>query len=81
MTFIVFLWTYFPFREAIARLDVFKFWNRSLFAQSDLVLGLVETFKSGPGKVTLLVRASSRYAKAAGSIPNQGTYKNQPKNV
>ena len=32
----------------------------------------------GPGWVCQLVRASSRYAKVSGSIPGQGTYKNQP---
>ena len=32
----------------------------------------------GPGWVALLVRALSRYAKVAGSIPSRGTYKNQP---
>ena len=31
--------------------------------------------------IAQLVRASSRYAKAAGSIPSQGTYKNQPMNA
>ena len=32
----------------------------------------------GPGWVAQLVRTSSRYAKAVGLIPGQGTYKNQP---
>ena len=35
---------------------------------------------SGPGQVAHLVRASSLYAKVAGSIPSQGTDKNQPMN-
>ena len=37
--------------------------------------------KDGPGQVAHLVTASSWYAKFAGSIPGQGTYKNQPMNV
>ena len=35
----------------------------------------------GPDQVAPLVRASSEYAKFAGSIPSQGTYKNQPMNA
>ena len=34
--------------------------------------------KKCPGHIAQLVRASSRYTKVAGSIPGQGTYKNQP---
>ena len=34
-----------------------------------------------PGQVAQLVRALSWYAKVAGSIPGQGTYKNQPMNA
>ena len=34
-----------------------------------------------PSQVAPLVRASSQYAKFAGSIPCQGTYKNQPVNA
>ena len=37
--------------------------------------------KGSPGWVARLVRASSRYAKVVGSIPCQGTYKNQPMNA
>ena len=34
-----------------------------------------------PGRIVPLVRASSQYAKAVGSIPGQDTYENQPKNA
>ena len=34
-----------------------------------------------PGWVGQLIRALPQYAKVAGSIPGQGTYKNQPMNV
>ena len=34
-----------------------------------------------PGQVVQLVRASSQCAKAVGSIPSQGTYKNQAINA
>lgn len=37
-----------------------------------------ETKARGPGWVSQLVRASSRYTKVAGSIPSRGTCKNQP---
>ena len=37
--------------------------------------------KAGPGRVDQLVRASSKYAKDAGSVSGQGTYKKQPMNV
>ena len=33
---------------------------------------------AGPGQVAQLIRALSWYAKVAGSIPGQGTFKNQP---
>ena len=35
----------------------------------------------GPGQVAHLVRALSPYAKVVGSIPSQGSYKNQPMNA
>ena len=35
----------------------------------------------GPGQVAQLARVLPRYAKVAGSIPSQGTYKNQPTNA
>ena len=35
----------------------------------------------GPGRVAQLVRAVSWYPKVVGSIPRQGTYKNQPMNA
>lgn len=41
----------------------------------------LKVVSSGPGWVTEAVRALSQYAKAAGSIPGQGTYKNQPLDV
>ena len=34
-----------------------------------------------PGWVAQSVRASSQYAKVAGSIPGQGTYESQPTNA
>ena len=37
--------------------------------------------KPCPGRVALLVRALSQYAKVVGSIPGQGTHKNQPVNA
>ena len=37
--------------------------------------------QSRPGRVGLLVRTWSRYTKVVGSIPGQGTYKNQPMNA
>ena len=36
---------------------------------------------AAPGWVAQQVRESSWYTKVAGSIPNQGTYKNQPTNL
>ena len=36
---------------------------------------------SGSDWVAHLVRASSQYAKAAGSVPGQGIYKNQQMNA
>ena len=35
----------------------------------------------GPGQVAQFVRESSRYSNIVGSIPHQGTYKNQPINA
>ena len=37
--------------------------------------------KSGPDGAAQLVRMWSQYTKVAGSIPGQGTYKNQPMNA
>ena len=34
--------------------------------------------QASPGQIAQSVGASSRYAKAAGLIPGQDTYKNQP---
>ena len=45
---------------------------------------LVDSIKTpfpGPSWVTQLVRALSGYAKVAGFIHGQGTYKNQPKSA
>ena len=41
---------------------------------------ILKARKGCPGRVAQLVGASSLYAKVAGSVPTQGTYKNQPKN-
>ena len=46
-----------------------------------LVVPKINTYWLGPGQVAQLVRALSGYAKVAGSIPGQGTYKNQPMNA
>ena len=62
-------------------------WVQSLFCSEPFGVkschtGLGNGFKTkgcdGPGQVAQLVRASSPYAKVAGSIPGQDTYKNQP---
>ena len=45
------------------------------------VFGLIKTCDSGPGQVAQLVKASSPNSKVAGSIPGQGTYKEQPLNA
>ena len=37
----------------------------------------LERAKMSPGLVAQLLRASSQYTKDEGSIPGQGTYKNQ----
>ena len=37
--------------------------------------------EQGPGWVARLVRALSQHAKVAGSVPSQGTYKNQARNA
>ena len=42
-----------------------------------ILIGFWKLFLS-PGWVAQLVRASSQYTKVKGSIPRQGTYKNQP---
>ena len=47
---------------------------------SDWVFSTENTYL-GPGWIAQLVRASLRYAKVAGSIPGQDTYKNQPMNA
>ena len=44
-------------------------------------LEAIKNKETGPGQVAQLVRATSWYAKVAGSIPGQGTYKNQPTNA
>ena len=38
----------------------------------------IKMVKVGPGPVVQLVRVSSQYTKVAGSIPTQGTHRNQP---
>ena len=40
-----------------------------------------EKERFGPGLVAQLVRVPAQYAKVAGSIPGQGTNKNQPMNT
>ena len=39
------------------------------------------SLEEGSGWVVQWIRVSSQYAKAVGSIPGEGTYKNQPTNV
>ena len=46
-----------------------------------LPLSLSLKKKKSLGPVAQLVRVLSRYTKVVGSIPNKGTYKNQPMNV
>ena len=53
-----------------------KPWKMCNFALRILKIGHIH-----PGWIAQLVRASSRYAKVADSVPGQGTYKNQPMNA
>ena len=41
----------------------------------------IETVTESPGQVAQLVGASPWYTKVEGSIPGQGTYKNEPMNA
>ena len=51
--------------------------NGPLMSQLDIV----KVRNDGPGLVAQLVRAPFWYVKVVGSIPGQGTYKNQPMNA
>lgn len=41
-------------------------------------MGAIENTQRGRGRAAQLVKASSGYTRLAGSIPGQGTHKNQP---
>ena len=45
--------------------------------QYEIDVGII-LLRQSPGQVAQLVRASSQNTKVEGSIPGQGTYKNQP---
>ena len=53
--------------------------NKQIPNKAQLVrLWLIKNDSHGPGRVAQLGRVSSQHAKVAGSIPGQGTDKNQP---
>ena len=54
--------------------------DRQREPKMEIPLFLKPNLKS-PGKISQLVRASSRYTKVMGSISSQGTYKKRPMNA